>query len=164
MPAIQPQLKTYKGATLVGMHTHTSLANDTTPALWQRFMPRRTQIQHRVSNQLVSVQLYDPQFNFRDFTPNTVWQKWAAVEVSETTNLPEGMEVLQIPAGDYIAFTYKGIPATFGETLRYLLTDWLPSHQLQPDNTRPHFELLSDKYKHNHPDSEEEVWFAVVAL
>ncbi len=164
MSAIQPQLKTFGGATLVGMHTQTSIANDNTPALWQRFMPRRKEIQHPVSGNLISVQVYHPNFKFRDFTHDTIWQKWATVEVSDTATLPDGMEVLQIPAGEYVVFTYTGTPATFGETLRYLFAEWLPARNLRPDASRPHFEVLGEKYKHNHPDSEEEVWVAVAAL
>jgi AraC family transcriptional regulator len=42
----------------------------------------------------------------------------------------------------------------------YIFNTWLPqsNYQLAP---RPHFEILGEKYKNNHPDSEEEIWIPI---
>ncbi|MFM9945765.1 MAG: GyrI-like domain-containing protein, partial [Bacteroidia bacterium] len=37
---------------------------------------------------------------------------------------------------------------------------WIPNSEYNLDN-RPHFEILGEKYKNNHPDSEEEIWIPI---
>jgi AraC family transcriptional regulator len=48
----------------------------------------------------------------------------------------------------------------FGSFMNYIFMEWLPQSNYQLDN-RPHFQILGEKYKHNQPDSEEEVWIPI---
>lgn len=50
-----------------------------------------------------------------DFTPSTHYEAWAAVKVeNEDVPVPEGMELLILPAGTYAVFDYQGLAADFG--------------------------------------------------
>ena len=60
-------------------------------------------------------------------------------------------------------FQYKGLPQGFGELMRYILSEWLPKSNYELDN-RPHFNILGNKYKANHPESEEEVYIPIKKL
>lgn len=144
---------------LVGMHKTMSVANNSTRELWQGFMPRRKEIGHAIGNDLYSIQLYDSSY-FDDFSPEKPFEKWAAVETANTGNIPYGMEILEIPSGLYVVFTYKGAASAASETFRYIFGTWMPQSGYAVDN-RPHFEILGEKYKNESPDSEEEIWVPI---
>ncbi len=145
---------------LVGKSLKASLAEDQSFALWSSFMPERKLVQNTISSDFYSVQVYDPKLSFNDFNEHTIFEKWAAVAVSDYQNLPETMTTLNIPKGLYAVFLHKGTAADFPKTSAYIFREWLPSSVYELDN-RPHFEILGAKYKNNHPDSEEEVWIPI---
>ena len=138
-----------------------SLAENKTPQLWKSFMPRRKEIKHTAGADLISLQVYEPDY-FSGFSPARSFTKWAAVEVTATEDLPENMEVFTLPGGLYAVFDYKGLagnPAIF----HYIFNEWLPGSGYTLDN-RPHFELLGERYRNNDPESEEEIWIPVKQL
>ena len=145
---------------LVGKCIKKTLADNKTFELWQSFMPRRKEIRNNLTNELLSLQVYNPSLDFKDFNLETVHEKWAAVEVSDFNTLPDEMETFTLPAGLYTVFLYKGNPNEFADTFRYIFEIWLPASDYLLD-TRPHFEILGEKYKNNDPDSEEEVWIPI---
>lgn len=144
---------------LTGMNEKMSFAQNTTLQLWQRFMPRRKEIQHTVGNNLYSLQIY-PEGFFNLFDPMRSFGKWALIEVSSFEMTPQGMSCFTLPAGTYAVFDYKGTQAEAAPAYRYIFSEWLPSSSYVLD-TRPHFEILGEKYKLNDPDSEEEIWIPV---
>lgn len=135
-----------------------SLAQNQTGALWARFMPRRHEIAHRVSADLISMQVYAPDY-FAAFSPEKSFEKWAAAEVSAIEAIPEGMEAYTLSGGLYAVFSYKGSSADT-RISQYIFGEWLPASGYALD-TRPHFEVLGERYKNNDPDSEEEIWVPI---
>lgn len=133
-----------------------SFADNKTGQLWQRFMPKRNEIRNNLTTDLISLQIYLPGF---DFSPNTQFEKWAAIEVSDFEHVPDGMESLLLPEGLYAVFHYKG-SSMDTRIFQYIFGEWLPKSGYQLDN-RPHFEVLGAKYKNASPDSEEEIWIPV---
>jgi AraC family transcriptional regulator len=87
------------------------------------------------------------------------FDKWATVEVSNFSYLPDEMESFVLDEGLYAVFNYKGLN-TDNRIFIYIFTEWLPDSNYLLDN-RPHFEILGDKYKNNDPESEEEIWIPV---
>ena len=75
--------------------------------------------------------------------------------------VPDGMECFNLDGGLYAVFLHKGAAATGAKTFQYIFNTWLPASEYNIDTTRPHFELLGEKYKNNDPDSEEEIWIPV---
>lgn len=145
---------------LVGKRLNMSLSNDRTVELWQNFMPYRNTIKKRISPDVISLQDYKSPFNYKDFTPLTEFDKWAAVEVSEVIDVPKNMEIFTLPGGLYAVFSYIGSPSDFYKILEYIYNEWFPKSDYVLDH-RPHFEVLGDKYKNNDPNSEEEVWIPI---
>ena len=143
---------------LLGIHREMSVAENQTSLLWQSFMPQRGDIGSTVSKDLWAVQLY-PSHYFEKFDPTTRFIKWAAAEVDVADNIPKGMELLNIPAGLYAVFLYKGHSGN-PDIFHHIFGDWLPGSGYHLDN-RPHFELLGEKFKLNDPSSEEEIWIPV---
>ena len=145
---------------LVGKCIKMTLADNKTFELWQSFMPRRKEITNNLTNELLSLQVYDPSLDFKDFNLETVHEKWAAVEVSDFDTIPDEMVPFTLAGGLYAVFLYKGNPNDFAKTFHYIFGVWLPASDYLLD-TRPHFEILGEKYKNNDPDSEEEVWIPI---
>lgn len=144
---------------LVGRRMTISLAQNKTAELWQGFMPRLHEIQNRVGDEKYSLQRYSPN-HFTQFDFAREFEKWAAVEVSSFDNVPQGMETLDLAGGLYAVFLYKGTPEAAGTFFNNLFTRWFPASEYDLDD-RPHFELLGEKYRNNHPDSEEEIWIPI---
>jgi AraC family transcriptional regulator len=154
-PAMQPRIEIIAKKKLVGYHLSMSLADNRTYELWSRFMPRRKEIVNVVSEDLISMQVYE-----EAFSPHAGFQKWAVAEVTDFENVPEGMDTFVLPAGMYAVFFYKGTPAGFGKTFEFIFRTWLPDSGYELDE-RPHFEVLGPRYKNNDPESEEEIWLPV---
>jgi AraC family transcriptional regulator len=131
-----------------------SLVTNRTSDLWRSFMPQRGNVQNRISNDLVSMRVYDGPLRIGDV--HQEFDKWAAVEVSGFENIPEEMESFVLVEGLYAVFNYKGLN-TDERIFVYIFTQWLPNSNYQLDE-RPYFEILGSKYKNNDPESEEEIW------
>lgn len=156
---MQPRIETLAEKKLVGLRRRMSFADNQTGELWRSFMPRRKEIGNKVGSELYSLEVYEPLF-FDHFDPHAVFEKWAAVEVTDVDDLPEEIESLRLPTGLYAVFTHKG-PASDGvRTYRYIFETWLPNADFQLDD-RPHFALMGEKYKHDDPSSEEEIWIPI---
>ena len=142
-----------------GKHLQMSFSNNKTFELWNGFMPLRRQIGGTIGNELYSIEVFPPDF-FKQFNPGTEFEKWAAVEVKDSSSLPDGIEILESPGGLYAVFLHKG-PASEGpKTYNYIFSEWMPTSQYTVDE-RPHFALMGDKYKSDSVDSEEEIWIPI---
>ena len=144
--------------TLIGMSAKMSVASDATPALWQRFMPRRNEIKNRVGDALYSVQNFSDSGGFENFTPATVFEKWAAVEVAPDDEcIPELMQLFTLRGGHYAVFDHTGPPSEFPKTLHFIFSQWLPQSGWELD-AREHFEILLPNWRAMDPEAREEVW------
>lgn len=134
-----------------------SLADNKTFELWQSFMPRRKEIRNDLNSDLISMQVYDKDWESGDF--DREFEKWAAVEVSDFENVPDEMETFVLPGGLYAVFDYQGSSAD-NRVFIFIFTDWLPNSDFALDD-RPHFEVLGEKYKTANPESKEEIWIPI---
>lgn len=155
---MKPRIEILKEKKLAGTHIVMSLANNKTGDLWKSFMPRRKEITNVLNGDLISMAIYKPN-HFADFKPTNEFEKWAAVEVSNFDNVPNGMETFTLTGGLYAVFDYKG-SSTDISIFQYIFGTWLPQSGYLLDS-RPHFEVLGDKYKNASPGSEEEIWIPI---
>lgn len=154
---MEPRIENLTEKKLVGKRLKMSFADNKTFQLWQSFMPRRNEITNNVTNDKFSMKVYDEPLRLGDF--NQEFEKWAAVEVSDFDNVPDGMETFVLNGGLYAVFDYKGSSTDF-QIFTYIFTEWLPNSEYLLDE-RPHFEILGEKYKNNDPNSEEEIWIPI---
>ena len=143
---------------LIGKRLQMSLANNKTHELWRSFMPKRTEIQNTINSDLFAVQVYEPSY-FEAFNPNTLFEKWATLEVTNFDNIPADMESLTLSGGLYAVFELKGHDIAIFD---YIFRTWIPNSKYNLDH-RPHFEILGAKYKKDDPNSEEEIWIPIKA-
>jgi AraC family transcriptional regulator len=156
---VNHRIETIQEKKLTGKRSVMSFSGDKTFELWRAFMPRRKEIADNTGTDLYSVQIYPEKF-FQNFDPDAEFEKWAAMEVTGSGNIPEGMERLLMPGGLYAVFLYRGASNAAEPAFRYIFNSWLPDSDYLLDN-RPHFEVLGEKYKNDDPDSEEELWIPV---
>ena len=157
---MDPRIEILKETQLIGIRTTMSFAFNKTATLWQNFIPRRREISHVTGAELYSVEVFNDPMFFRNFDPTREFEKWAAVKVKDFDAVPEDMERLVIPSGMYAVFLYKGKPSEAQKTYQYIYSQWIPGSEYTLDN-RPHFALMGEKYKGEHPDSEEELWIPI---
>lgn len=155
---MQHEIKTLSVKTLIGKRITMSLTNNKTGELWKAFMPSRHEIKNVIGTDLFSLQTYGSDY-FKAFNPTAEFEKWALVEVSDANDIPNEMEVFNLPGGMYAVFFYKGLN-TDPSIFQYIFSEWLPKSEYNLDN-RPHFEILGTKYKNNDPNSEEEIYIPV---
>jgi AraC family transcriptional regulator len=160
MVLMLPRIELLSEKKLIGKRLQMSLADNRTGELWKRFMQGRKEISSNVSTDLISMQVYGSSFDFGKFDPHAVFEKWAAVEVTDFDVVPLEMETFTLPGGLYAVFVHKGAASTGPKTFHYIFGTWLPNSGYMPDN-RPHFEILGDKYKNDDPESEEEIWIPI---
>jgi len=158
---ITPELVEVEPRKLIGKCVTTTLSFDDTAALWKDFMSRHKEIVNRVDSGFYSMQVYPFGFKVEEFTRETEFERWAAVEVENFNMVPEGMQTKVLAGGLYAVFTHVGPVKQFVETSNYIYGKWLPQSGYQLDD-RAHFERLGEKYYGpEHPESEEEIWVPV---
>ena len=157
----QPEIKTIPEKIIIGLHEAMSLSDDKTMKLWRTFGPRKKEIVDASCLGSYSIQIYDERFMKGEFSPATLFDKWAGMEVKNTLEVPEGMEVLIIAAGTWAVFQYQGVTSEFYKMAQYIYQEWLPNSGYQLDN-RPHFEYMAPDYLGAmHPEAREEVWIPI---
>lgn len=142
---------------LVGICASMTLKNNLSFALWKEFRSRYNEISTTKAHRLFSVQIYKEAFKL---SLEAEFIKWACTEVNDLETIPEGMQALIIPKGLYAVFNYKGDLSGAEKMFRFIFEEAIPSSAYEVDQ-RPHFEILTEKYKHNDPNSEEEIWIPV---
>jgi Uncharacterized protein conserved in bacteria len=156
-----PAIKTIPAKKLIGIHRTMTLSDDATFELWHSLMPRRKEISSALNPNLISMQLFGKPLIEGSFTPETPFEKWAAIEVSDLNNIPVGMDSYDVPSGIYACFAYKGAANEAQSTIQYIFEEWLPASGYKLDN-RPHITVMGEKYKGNDLDSEEEFQIPVI--
>jgi AraC family transcriptional regulator len=158
---MQHRIEQTKDRYVVGMKANMSIQtiNQETGNLARQFMPRRHEISTRLGKHVFSIQDYG-NLQIKDVTPQTTFEKWVGVEVSNFNVIPEGMEMFILKAGSYVVFSYKGSIQDFPKRRQFIFQDWLPNSKYQID-TRAHFEELSEDYIKDLQNIEEDIWIPV---
>lgn len=153
------RIESIEDVKVVGMRALMSIStiNAETGNLARRFMPRRYEVVSRIEKHVYSIQNYGPDF---DSMPETKFEKWIGIEVSDFQDIPPEMETFILKGGPYAVFDFKGAIQDFPKSRQYIFNEWLPNsgYNLDP---RPHFEILSENYSRDLQNIEEEVWVPV---
>lgn len=157
-----PRLETITPKKLVGQRLRMSWAEDQSSALWRPFRAQRTTVPNRVGDLNYSIQGYGALMAAGTFTPTTPFDKWATVEVSDFSQIPDGMEPYELAGGLYAVFPYTGPAAGFPQVAQYIFGEWLPASGYRLD-ARDHFEIFADSYHPLDVNAREEIWLPVVA-
>ena len=156
---MEARIETLSEKKLIGKHITMTFIENKTFQLWSSFMPEKKEIKNSIDSNLYSVEVF-PVGYFNHFDPKKTFKKWAAIEVSDFNEIPSNMETLIIPTGIYAVFIHKGPATEADKTYRFIFTKWLPDSEYNVDE-RPHFAVMTEKYKKDDTSSEEEIWIPV---
>ncbi len=156
---MQPRIESMQARKLVGIRQQMSLAENQTAQLWRSFMPRRHDIKNRATDEYISMQIYAASAD-QLFSPQSVFEKWAVVEVLAHDSVPDGMESYSLPGGQYAVFVHKGPASDAPKLMQYIFGEWLPNSVYELDD-REHFEVLPEGYDPFDQHAQEEVWIPV---
>lgn len=130
-----------KAKNLIGMVETMSGNNNLTRRLFSAFMPRRKEVENKLTPSVFDVRVYSNDYFTSGYNPTLSFQKWAAMEVSSLNKIPEGMKSVTIPTGKYAVFT---VPNNNDAAIfQYIFTEWLPNSQFTLDN-RPHLDEFDE--------------------
>jgi len=154
---MEPRIEILEPKKLIGIPMEMTLTDNKTGMLWQTFMPRRNEVKMRSTKDYISMQIYGKNWNF---SPRKPFTKWAAVEVSEFSEVPSGMKTHILNGGLYTVFMHKGPAATAPKTMEYIFLNWLPESAYKLDE-REHFEVLPEGYNPVYEKANEEIWIPI---
>lgn len=157
---MEHRIKNLEEKKLIGMSIEMSFADNKTSELWRGFGPRKKEITNKVDTNNYSLQQYSGSNNPMMQGIDTPFTKWALVEVTDHTAIPDGMQAYTIPAGKYAVFKHKGPASAAMPLINYIFNEWMPNSEYEPD-TRPHFEILPEGYNPMSEDATEEFWIPI---
>ena len=158
----KPGIETLSATKLVGVGASMSLSDDSTGSLWQALMPRRGEIENRMPDRYFSMRIYKKSGMSMEemFSPDTTFDKWAAVEVAEFGSIPEGLEKYVLGGGNYAVFLHRGPAREFPGTMRYIFGEWLPASQFELVD-REHFEVVPERWSAEDEAAEELIYVPI---
>lgn len=158
--SLTPEIVTQERMQLVGVKTEFYSVDseknnmaDKLPLLWDEFVPRMEEIQHKVSGLAYGVIQQTKE-------KTDLLEYYAAVEVSDINDLPEGMVSVEIPTSTYAKFTHKGNVASINNTVNYVYSSWL----MQSDKRHTYgadLEIYGEEYI---PDSDDSVVYYSIPI
>jgi len=146
------------GANYVPILSEQSNAAEVIGPLWDRFNARRNEITFADPGVTYGVSTAIEDKN--SMTHQAELRYIAGAEVSPLRGIPEGFEIVQIPAGLYAVFTHKGLIRDLGPSIKFAYSHWIPRSGRKIRNA-PHFELYDARFLHDSPDSELDICIPV---
>lgn len=161
--SLKPEVLNLNTRKLVGLRCKTSLIQNNIPTLWKIFVRRKQEILHNTDNGLFGVSGYNLSRGFdpKKFSATSMIEKWATVEVSDDSNIPEDMALYNLTGGKYAKFIHLGGKKNIQMSFEYIYSVWLPNSIYDLDN-RDHFEHYPKGYKGpDNPDSELSIYIPI---
>jgi len=135
--SLEPELYLQPRMLLVGLRTlffsvdsEKNNIGERLPPLWQSFVQRLAEVEHRVPGLCYGVVRQDQADGER-------LEYHAAIEVSDPSSVPDGMVVLEVPEAKYAKFAHQGPAREVDHTVNYIYSTWLAQsglrHSYGPD-------------------------------
>lgn len=148
--SLEPTFIEQRPIRLVGLRTlyygvdseKNNIAN-TLPKLWDDFLARLDEISERIPGTCYGVIQQAEE-------SSDILEYHAAIEVTKTIDVPDGMHEILIPSANYAVFDHLGKPQLLDSTVNYIYSSWLLSSQKR-HSRGPDLEYYGDGFI---PDSE----------
>jgi len=126
-------------------------------SLWCKFLARADQVPNRIGDEMFGI-IYDRPESERAH-PHEL-QYIAAVRVSSTAEIPDGMAAWTVPGGMFAVFTHRGRIENIGATVHEIHRVWLPSSQYEHAEMAE-VEVYDHRFCPDREDSEMEYWVPI---
>ncbi len=148
---------------LVGFKANTKKGFFVIPRLWNKLHKEKSRIKNRIDlDFVVGVNDYSNNSMFKE--ENLAFDYYAAVEVSQPEGVALDMSVLEVPAGKYVVFIYKGkVKDSMQSVMDYIYKEWFPQSNCQlNDKARVDFIRYGEKMDEK-GNSRIEVWVPIIS-
>ncbi len=150
---------------IAGMYISTSPASSQALQIWQKFMPRRKELDGPEEDVYYSIQDYPSDYPWEAYDPTAQFTTWAVIEINDDSSIPDDFSATLIKGGLYAFFIHKGTAASIAKSMIYFHSQWLPKSGYFLDKSRMHFERLGKKFLGpENPASEEEVYIPILPI
>lgn len=154
----EPKIVHKEAFRLFGLNCRTTMNNNVIPAHWEKFNGICHTIPGVVRPQVAYGVCYmDPE---EPMGPDAYFFYMSALEVDNTTPLPEGLEEKHLPENDYAVFEHHGSLDNLQETYNQIYSEWMPDAQWERASEYD-FEYYDHRFKYGAPDSVLEIWIPV---
>ena len=143
--SLEPEIIIQKTMKLIGMKTNFySIASEknniaeTLPPLWNKFLSRLNEIDFIVPNMCYGIVQQTSE-------KSESLEYFAVAEVTKISDIPKGMESIELPETQYAKFTHKGLVKDLDNSVNYIYSSWL----LKSDFTHTYaadLEFYGDKF------------------
>lgn len=107
--------------TLVGLEFIVNEKTANWTKMWKEFEDRFTEIKHKKDDKSYAVNSYPED---EKFVADTMFNVFLCVEVSDTTDIPEGMVSRVIEQQDYAIYKHEGDVETLDKTYKQIYAQW----------------------------------------
>jgi len=114
------------GTNFISILSPDANAQQVIPELWHRFIGRLPELSHVVGDAHYGLCMTPPQRNHDD-----EFLYVACAEVSDISDLPEGMSTYTIEAGRYARFTHTGSLQSLAQTMQAIYGEWVPQSGIE---------------------------------
>jgi predicted transcriptional regulator YdeE/DNA-binding transcriptional MerR regulator len=143
---MEPKIIHQPGFLVAGTLYQGKNENQEISAMWQHaFTPRMAEIKS-VSRSTYGVCITPAGL------PEGEFQYIAGMQVASEADVPEGMVITKVPAGEYAVFEHHGALEKLGQTYEYIYQSWLPASGYKVA-TPLDYELYDDKFNDFQEDS-----------
>ena len=144
----------FQGRIVTGL-SPASNAPEVVPRLWEALFGRLDELTQRKGDALYGWVRSDPEDETKE-----VLRYVAAARVSADASVPEGMTRVEVPAGTFAVFTFRGPMRGFLPYLRRIYGEWLPASGLTLAPGAD-VECYDERFRADRDDSEMEYWVPV---
>lgn len=152
------KIKEIPSKTLFGQKISTSIFRQETSKLWRPFRKIIAENRDFEPKEYYSIQRYGKEMAEGTFGPETIFEKYAAIESSLIN--PKGFESIELEGGLYAVFEHSGTLEKFQKSMQEFLQNWLPDSVFTLD-TRAHFETFDETYEPFSGTSSELIWIPI---
>lgn len=123
------------------------------PPLWQEFLAHVNEVEHVVAGNMYGIIRQTPDNSDR-------LEYYAAVEVSDGQQIPQGMSRLELPASTYAKFRHDGHFDSLNNSVNYIYSSWLFESGAR-HNYGADLEIYGSEYN---PDTDNSVIYYAIPL
>lgn len=157
---MNPRIVHKPAFTVVGMKVRTSMEHSLIPQLWADFDKRHDEIRDWIEpDNCYGICFYE---EGDDAESSKHFSYLAAIEVSNTDFIPEGMISRTLPEADYAVFEHHGPLDNLQDTYQSIYGSWLPRSAYKVLG-KEDFELYDARFKYGQADSVMEIWVPITS-
>jgi len=162
--AMEPKFVNREAFILAGIRKHTKDGFHVIGETWGSLKERILEIKNRINDNI----MYGFEDYSEDFNHDPIqFYYMAAVEVSDDSDLPDGISVKRLPAAQYAVFTVNGNNSIgeIGQAFRYIYDSWLPqSEYCLSDEIMADFEYYDERWDCGSSTSQLDIYIPVIKM